>query len=638
LGTVVQRKRLTELPVTAAMTDDMWLYVVDPTISAVINQSRRVSAPVARAYFAAGAGLVTSVFGRVGAVVAVAGDYTAAQVTNVPAGAIAAIDVQAAIDELDTEKQPVAAALTSISGLVTAADNMIYTTALDTYAVTNLSAFGRSLIDDANAAAAQTTLALVPGTNVQAYDAFLTSIATLGTAADRIIYTTGVDTAAETIVTAFVRTILDDANAAAVRTTIGAGTATLPMDDDNAVVFKTATPANTLTLNVDAFSAARVWAFPDAASTVAGLSVANVFTVPQMIDGTTDAIQLRVQAHSTQTQPLMLFETSAGVELFRLHANTSNNVFLGRMAGLSITSGTGNCLFGYFAGREIENGSNNVAIGTNALRNNVSATGNFALGSYALSEATSNSSIAVGINALRILSTAIGVIGIGFEAGRNHQTGNYGVYIGYQSAHGAATYTGADGDVCIGYQAGYNLATNQDNCVFIGYQAGYNETTSNKLYIANSNTATPLIYGDFATGLLKFHTVDAGTTTIPNTVSLAHLSSGTPAAGFGVALRAGLQSSTTAGQDAGRLTFAWIDPTHASRAAKGALTAFYTATERTCIGWGADASAPLCGFYNIATAPIAQPAAVADATGAGDVVAQLNALLARIRSLGLIAT
>ena len=41
------------------------------------------------------------------------------------------------------------------------------------------------------------------------------------------------------------------------------------------------------------------------------------------------------------------------------------------------------------------------------------------------------------------------------------------------------------------------------------------------------------------------------------------------------------------------------------------------------------------GFFN--ATPVVQPAAVADATGAGDVVAQLNALLARMRSLGLIA-
>lgn len=42
------------------------------------------------------------------------------------------------------------------------------------------------------------------------------------------------------------------------------------------------------------------------------------------------------------------------------------------------------------------------------------------------------------------------------------------------------------------------------------------------------------------------------------------------------------------------------------------------------------------GFYG--TAPAAQPAPIADATGAGDVVARLNDLLAAMRSLGLIDT
>jgi hypothetical protein len=52
------------------------------------------------------------------------------------------------------------AGLASIAGLTTAADKMIYTTAADTYATTSLTAFGRSLIDDADASAARTTLGL----------------------------------------------------------------------------------------------------------------------------------------------------------------------------------------------------------------------------------------------------------------------------------------------------------------------------------------------------------------------------------------------------------------------------------------------------------------------------------------------
>lgn len=69
-------------------------------------------------------------------------------------------------------------------------------------------------------------LALTPGTNIQVYDAFLTSIAALGTAADKMIYTTGVDTAAETALTAAARTLLDDATVAAMRATLGLTLAT----------------------------------------------------------------------------------------------------------------------------------------------------------------------------------------------------------------------------------------------------------------------------------------------------------------------------------------------------------------------------------------------------------------------------
>lgn len=50
-------------------------------------------------------GNVDSVFSRTGVVTAQSGDYTATQVTNTPAGNIAATTVQAAIDEIDTEKQ-----------------------------------------------------------------------------------------------------------------------------------------------------------------------------------------------------------------------------------------------------------------------------------------------------------------------------------------------------------------------------------------------------------------------------------------------------------------------------------------------------------------------------------------------------
>lgn len=64
-------------------------------------------------------------------------------------------------------------------------------------------------------------------------DATLNSIAALGTAADKIAYTTGIDTWAETGLTAAGRALIDDASAADQRTTLGLGTAaTLNSDTD----------------------------------------------------------------------------------------------------------------------------------------------------------------------------------------------------------------------------------------------------------------------------------------------------------------------------------------------------------------------------------------------------------------------
>ena len=67
-------------------------------------------------------GDVQSVFGRAGVVTATSGDYNAGEITNTPAGNIAAITAQTAINELDTEK--LSTTLTSTNLLVGNGSNL----------------------------------------------------------------------------------------------------------------------------------------------------------------------------------------------------------------------------------------------------------------------------------------------------------------------------------------------------------------------------------------------------------------------------------------------------------------------------------------------------------------------------------
>ena len=57
-------------------------------------------------------------------------------------------------------RQPLDATLTALAGVTTAANQLIYATGSDAFATTGLTSFGRSLIDDADAATARTTLGL----------------------------------------------------------------------------------------------------------------------------------------------------------------------------------------------------------------------------------------------------------------------------------------------------------------------------------------------------------------------------------------------------------------------------------------------------------------------------------------------
>jgi hypothetical protein len=104
-------------------------------------------------------------------------------------------------------------------------------------------------------------------------------------------------------------------------------------------------------------------------------------------------------------------------------------------------------------------------------------------------------------------------------------------------------------------------------------------------------------------GTLAVTYTAATTTGFADALVLRRRSTGSPiVAGFGVSLRAYLETSTTEDVEAGELSFAWLDPTHAGRTGIFTLDAHDSAAARTVLSGGANGTAATVGFLGAARA------------------------------------
>lgn len=174
----------------------------------------------------------------------------------------------------------------------------------------------------------------------------------------------------------------------------------------------------------------------------------------------------------------------------------------------------GNFLFGKGAG----NVTSNMIVTQRDLSFMTTAQLNagFGDGFYALSTGIRNSYL--GHSALFNVSSGSLNTASGFYSQYWNSTGSSNTSVGAYTSTNIRT---GGSNVHIGYEAGYNngsILGAASGQVMIGAGAGKNDTTSNKLYIENSTSSTPLIIGDFAVdtlrinGKLSISTVDSSGT------------------------------------------------------------------------------------------------------------------------------
>lgn len=204
------------------------------------------------------AALTTQAFGR-------------SLLTRVDAAAVRTLIGAPAVADL-AGYQPLDGDLTAISGLAT-------------------DAFGRSLLTQTSAANVRSLIGAGTSsfsgayTSLSAIPAAIDALDNLTPAADRLPYFTNGTTAALATFSAFARTLLDDADAAAARTTLGAGTVssvTMTVPSGFSVSGSPITGSGTLAVTLSSQTADKVLASPSGASGVPSFIALSASHIPSL--------------------------------------------------------------------------------------------------------------------------------------------------------------------------------------------------------------------------------------------------------------------------------------------------------------------------------------------------------------------
>jgi hypothetical protein len=200
---------------------------------------------------------------------------------------------------------------------------------------------------------------------------------------------------------------------------------------------------------------------------------------------------------------LAYLNTAVGYNAGRDNKTGDYNSFFGGFSGSNSSAGIANSFYGYQSGY-FSHGDYNTFMGFGSGIGNSNATGAantfYGCESGNVFKAGVDNTF-IGYRSGFSLTDGSYNTFIGDQSGYYNVVGNNNVFLGYKSGYKSIN----NSNTFLGSHTGYNNTTGHHN-VFIGDSAGYDNTTlSNKLFIANTNTSTPIINGTFPNTSIKFN-------------------------------------------------------------------------------------------------------------------------------------